>query len=231
MPTNQTFSITASSSAEWVPTPAAYERIAEPDPLHGEPKRFWYAFRVARGKELEAEAVLAKEELALAVSVPARVTRGKRGKGRFDRVRRNECRVAWPGHVFVLLASEPSEEPSKPPPIPADDIQTILKVDHIRASVPGRIKEKHMAEWLASKEMSDWLAGKEDAPKPPQFEVGENVVVTAGQFASFSGPITEMREKTAKVLVDVFGRPVEAIAPISKLRKNRPTNRTTNVPH
>ena len=162
-------------------------------------KHKWYVVHCHSGYEkkvgdsiLNEAKKLELEEMISEVSVPTQaVVEVRRG------VRINSEKKFFPGYVLVKMVMN-------------DDtwhfIRNISKVSNFLGT-----KDKPIAisEREVSKLLQDISEGV-DSPKPKfEYEVGEQIKVSDGPFASFSGIIEEVdsgRQKL-KVSVSIFGRP------------------------
>jgi transcriptional antiterminator NusG len=162
-------------------------------------KHKWYVVNCHSGYEKKvADAIMdeAKQEdlesSIIEVSVPTQaVVEVRRG------VRINSEKKFFPGYVLVKMQMN-------------DDTWHLVK-DIPKVSNFLGVKNKPLAisEKEVSKLLQDITEGAE-SPKPKfEYEVGEQIKVSDGPFASFSGIIEEVdssRQKL-KVSVSIFGRP------------------------
>lgn len=167
--------------------------------IAAETKQKWYVVNCHSGFEKKvADAIIHEaknvelDELISEVSVPTQaVVEVRRG------VRINSEKKFFPGYVLVKMLMN-------------NDTWHLVK-DIPKVSNFLGVKNKPLAitEKEVSKLLQDITEGV-DSPKPKfEYEVGEQIKVSDGPFASFSGVIEEVdssRQKL-KVSVSIFGRP------------------------
>ncbi len=163
----------------------------------------WYVVNVYSGSEkkvaesLKEQAVIKKmEDKILDVLVPTEeVVEIKKG------AKVSAERKFFPGYILVKMEMD-------------DDVWHVVKNT---PRVSGFLGSRNKPQPISEKEVEHILKQMEEGVERPQtvasFEVGENVRVTDGPFASFVGVVEEVdNEKTRlKVSVSIFGRytPVE----------------------
>ncbi|MBR6408952.1 MAG: transcription termination/antitermination protein NusG [Alphaproteobacteria bacterium] len=163
----------------------------------------WYVVNVYSGSEkkvaesLKEQAVIKKiEDKILEVLVPTEeVVEIKKG------AKVSAERKFFPGYILVKMEMD-------------DDVWHVVKNT---PRVSGFLGSRNKPQPISEKEVERILKQMEEGVERPQtvasFEVGENVRVTDGPFASFVGVVEEVdNEKTRlKVSVSIFGRytPVE----------------------
>jgi len=153
-----------------------------------------YTGREKRVKELLETAIETQglKELFGQVIMPAeKVTRVKKSK------LVAEERQLYPGYIVVEM--EPTEESLKL-------VNSVPGVTHLLGTrtEPVPLSEGEVASMLEQIER-----GRERAESEAPFDKGENVKVTKGPFAGFTGTVDEMfpERRRVKVIVTIFGRP------------------------
>ena len=159
----------------------------------------WYVVHCHSGYEkkvadaiMDEAAKVGLEELVSEVSVPTQaVVEVRRG------VRVNSEKKFFPGYVLVKMVMN-------------DDTWHLVRdVPKVSNFLGTKDKPIAISEREVSKLLQDITEGV-DNPKPKfEYEVGEQIKVSDGPFASFSGIIEEVdssRQKL-KVSVSIFGRP------------------------
>ncbi len=163
----------------------------------------WYVINVYSGSEkkvadsLKEQAVIKKmEDRILDVLVPTEdVVEVKKGKKVASE------RKFFPGYILVKMEM-------------SDDVWHVVKNT---PRVSGFLGSRNKPQPISDKEVDHILKQMQEGVERPEvvatFEIGENVRVTDGPFASFVGVVEEVdTEKTRlKVSVSIFGRytPVE----------------------
>ncbi|MDE2621020.1 MAG: transcription termination/antitermination factor NusG [Sphingomonadales bacterium] len=165
----------------------------------------WYIIHAYSGFEnkvrdsiiAEAER-LGLEQLVEAVEVPTEtVTEVKRGK------KVQTERKTMPGYVLAKLAMN-------------DDVYHLIKNT---AKVTGFLGPNGKPQAISDREAARYFGAREQAAAEPRrevsvdYEIGDQVKVNAGPFASFNGTVEELDfdKQRVKVSVSIFGRatPVE----------------------
>jgi len=88
------------------------------------------------------------------------------------------------------------------------------KIESERKFFPGYV--------LVKVDLTDQVQEGVDAPRPLiTFEIGENVKVIDGSFASFNGSVESIDEEHARlnVLINIFGRPTPVELEYSQVEK------------
>ena len=165
----------------------------------------WYIIHAYSGFEnkvrdsLIAEAErLGLSQLVEAVEVPTEtVTEVKRGK------KVQTERKTMPGYVLAKLAMN-------------DDVYHLIKNT---AKVTGFLGPNGKPQAISDREAARYFGAREQAAAQPRrevsvdYEIGDQVKVNAGPFASFNGVVEELDfdKNRVKVSVSIFGRatPVE----------------------
>lgn len=163
----------------------------------------WYVVNVYSGSEkkvaesLKEQAVIKKiEDKILEVLVPTEeVVEIKKG------AKVSAERKFFPGYILVKMEMD-------------DDVWHVVKNT---PRVSGFLGSRNKPQPISEKEVERILKQMEEGVERPQtiasFEIGENVRVTDGPFASFVGVVEEVDNEKArlKVSVSIFGRytPVE----------------------
>lgn len=165
----------------------------------------WYIIHAYSGFENKVrEAILAEaerlglEQLVEAVEVPTEtVTEVKRGK------KVQTERKTMPGYVLAKLAMN-------------DDVYHLIKNT---AKVTGFLGPNGKPQAISDREAARYFGAREQAAAEPRrevsvdYEIGDQVKVNAGPFASFNGTVEELDfdKQRVKVSVSIFGRatPVE----------------------
>ncbi len=163
----------------------------------------WYVVNVYSGSEkkvaesLKEQAVIKKiEDKILEVLVPTEeVVEIKKG------AKVSAERKFFPGYILVKMEMD-------------DDVWHVVKNT---PRVSGFLGSRNKPQPISDKEVERILKQMEEGVERPQtiasFEIGENVRVTDGPFASFVGVVEEVDNEKArlKVSVSIFGRytPVE----------------------
>ncbi|HEY6870611.1 MAG TPA: transcription termination/antitermination protein NusG [Novosphingobium sp.] len=165
----------------------------------------WYIIHAYSGFEnkvrdsLIAEAErLGLSQLVEAVEVPTEtVTEVKRGK------KVQTERKTMPGYVLAKLAMN-------------DDVYHLIKNT---AKVTGFLGPNGKPQAISDREAARYFGAREQAAAQPRrevsvdYEIGDQVKVNAGPFASFNGTVEELDfdKQRVKVSVSIFGRatPVE----------------------
>lgn len=108
-----------------------------------------------------------------------------------------EERRLYPG--YILIEMEPSEEALKL-------VNSIPGVTHLLGT---RKEPMPLSESEVNSMLEQIERGRECAEPEAPFEKGENVKVTKGPFAGFTGTVEEIfaERRRVKVLVTIFGRP------------------------
>ncbi len=153
-----------------------------------------YTGRERRVKELLERAIEARDlkDVFGQVILPAeKVTRIRKSK------LVAEERRLYPGYLVVEM--EPSEEALAL-------VNSVPGVTHLLGSstAPVPLSDEEVASMLEQIER-----GKEMTEPEAPFEKGENVKVTKGPFAGFTGSVEEIftERRRVKVTVTIFGRP------------------------
>ena len=165
----------------------------------------WYIIHAYSGFESKVrEAILSEAErkglsaLVEAVEVPTEtVTEVKRGK------KVQSERKTMPGYVLAKLAMN-------------DDVYHLIKNT---AKVTGFLGPNGKPQAISDREAARYFGAREQAAAQPRrevsvdYEIGDQVKVNAGPFASFNGLVEELDfdKQRVKVSVSIFGRatPVE----------------------
>ena len=165
----------------------------------------WYIIHAYSGFENKVrDAIMSEakrlglESLVEAVEVPTEtVTEIKRGK------KVQAERKFMPGYVLAKLAMN-------------DDVYHLVKNT---PKVTGFLGSGNKPQPISEREAARYFGGVEEAKSAPKtqvsvdYDIGDNVKVNAGPFASFNGLVEELDfdKQRVKVAVSIFGRatPVE----------------------
>ncbi|MBC2653152.1 transcription termination/antitermination factor NusG [Novosphingobium flavum] len=165
----------------------------------------WYIIHAYSGFESKVrDSIIAEaerlglEQLVEAVEVPTEtVTEVKRGK------KVQTERKTMPGYVLAKLAMN-------------DDVYHLIKNT---AKVTGFLGPNGKPQAISDREAARYFGAREQAAATPRrevsvdYEIGDQVKVNAGPFASFNGTVEELDfdKQRVKVSVSIFGRatPVE----------------------
>ena len=159
----------------------------------------WYVLHAYSGYEKKvAESIVEQSnklgisEFIEEVSVPTQnVVEVKRG------TRVNTERKFFPGYILIKM-------------ILNDDTLHIIKNTPKLSGFLGTQGKPIPISNVEAKRISEQIIHSEEKPKPlVNYEIGEQIKVIDGPFASFNGNIEQVNEEKAKlkVAVSIFGRP------------------------
>ncbi len=178
--------------------------MSEISPEEGSSDYKWYILQTYSGFEHRVEkTVMAKlkveklEDLVEEIFIPGEdVERVKNGKKRKSHV------IYYPGYVLIKMKL-------------TDDLWHILmNIPRVSGFVGGNNRNpRPLEEDELGTIRSQMSQGVRQAVLKDEFEVGQQVIVTEGPFANFSGKIDEVNQEKNKlrVLISILGRstPVE----------------------
>ena len=177
----------------------------------------WYVIHVHSGSEQKVAAAIREqadrqgvggliEEISVPMEKVAEIRRGRRVTGE---------RKFFPGYVLIKMETQQNaERPERTGSRPDDRVWHLVKnTPKVTGFLGTDNKPIPITEEEAGRILLQVQEGVE-RPKPSvSFEIGEQVRVADGPFASFNGLVEEVDEERArlKVAVSIFGRatPVE----------------------
>ena len=180
------------------------EILPESPPPSGNPDYKWYILQTYSGFEHRVEQTVFEklkveklEELVEEIFVPGEdVERVKNGKKRKFHV------IYYPGYVLIKMKL-------------TDELwHLLMNIPRVSGFVGGTNREpRPLEEGELGEIRSQMNQGVRQAVLKEEFELGQQVIVTEGPFANFSGKVDEVNQEKSKlrVLISILGRstPVE----------------------